>query len=194
MFKWVCLSVAVVAVVVLGWMINDLRLEARKSVHTINEHLPVIVEKTRRTADVVNDKLPGILSRAETTGTTLAELAHDVQMLKQLAGVDSKARDQGLVAYADSVLDLLEKQPGQIGLRKKLGGSGLKDTVPVKEWVVAARREALLLTVLVKSRRELLERLTRNKFGSDWYLELPGQTPVRLSDWIKANHPASKEL
>src|SRR5213592_3163132 len=111
MFRWVCLGIGVVFLAVMTWMVNDVRLHVRQSGETvqttgetINEHLPEIVDKTRTTTD------------------TLAELAADIRQLKELAGVTSSPRDQNLVAYANSVLGLIEKSGGTIGLKKKLGG------------------------------------------------------------------------
>jgi hypothetical protein len=183
MFKWVCLGVAVFFLAELSWMINDLRLQARHSGEvvkemggTINQHLPEIVEKTRTTAE------------------TLAELSEDLRQLKELAGVAHTVRDKNLVAYATSLLDAVEASGGQIGLKKTFGGSGLKNLVPAKEWVVSARKEALVLTILVRSKTELMTRLAKNKFGSHWYIQIGDREPMTLMDWLKANHPATKEL
>jgi hypothetical protein len=194
MFKWICLVVATVFLAVLSWLVNDLRLEIRRSTDTINEHLPEIVDKSRKTSRVVAERLPEIVEKTRKTTDTLAELAADIRQLKELAGVAGTARDQNLVAYADSVLDAVEASGGNIGLTKKVFGSGLKDVRPAKDWVVGARKEALLLTVLAKSKKELLERLAKNKFGSDWYIQVGGSEPVTLLEWLKKNHAESKDL
>jgi len=183
MFKWTCLTVAVLFLSLLGWMANDTRQEVRRSTQSVqasgdivNEHLPIIVEKTRITTE------------------TLAELSADLRQLKELAGVAGTARDQNLVAYADSALDQIEKSGGSIGLKKTLGGNGLKNTLPAKEWVVGARKEALLLTVLVKSKEELASRLMKNKFGSSWHIQFGDKDAVPLFNWLRENHMASNEL
>ncbi len=186
MFKWVCLSVAIGFLSVLTWLVNDMRLQIRRSGETvqttgetINEHLP---------------HLPEIVEKVRTTTDTLAELAADIRQLKELAGVTSTARDQNLVAYANSVLATIEGSGGTIGLRKKLGGSGLKNEVPAKEWAAGARKEALLLTILARSKKELVTRLAKNKFGSAWYIQIGNSEPVELLEWLKANHPETKAL
>jgi hypothetical protein len=201
MFKWVCLGVAVVFLVLLTWMLNDLRLEVRRSGQmvqeagrTINENLPGIVEKTRKTTDTLAENLPELVEKTRTTADTLAELAADLRQLKELAGVANTVRDKNLVAYATSLLDAIDASGGQIGLKKTFGGSGLKNLVPAKEWVVSARKEALLLTVLARSKTELMTRLAKNKFGSHWYIQIGDKEPMTLMDWLKANHPATKEL
>jgi hypothetical protein len=185
MFKWVCLAVAVVFLALLIWLINDLRLELRRSSamvqtagQTINEHLPAIVDKTRRTTDTLAEQLPEIVDKARTSTETLAELAEDMN----------------LVAYANSVLDSIEASGGMIGLKKAFGAKGLKNPVPAREWVVGARKEAILLTILSNSKAEFGTRLTRNKFHSPWYIQIGEQEPLTLLDWLKANHPATREL
>jgi hypothetical protein len=201
MFKWICLAVAVVFLSVLTWMLNDMRLELRRSSEllqktgkTINEHLPAIVDKTRKTTDSLAEHLPEIVQKLRTTASTVAELTEDIRQLRELVGLAGGGkRDDGLVAYANSVLGAVEKSGGVIGL-KKLGGRGLKNPVPAKEWVVGARREALVLSLLARSRAEMLTRLGKNKFGFNWYLQVGDGEPVTLIDWLKANHPPTQEL
>ncbi len=199
-FKWLCLAVAVIFLSVLGWMVNDIRLQVRRSVNTvqtagatINQELPSIVAKSKQTTDVVAEHLPEIVTKVQQTTETLAELSQDIRQLKELAGVSSTARDKSLVAYADSALDEIQQSGGTIGLKKTFG-SGLKSELPAKEWVVGARKEALILTVLAKSKAELLERLSHNKFGSDWFIQIGEAEPLTLQAWLKEHHAATKEL
>jgi hypothetical protein len=218
MFKWVCLGVAAVFLTAAGWMLNDIRLQVRKSTgivetagESVNENLPAILEKSRQTTDTVSKNLPEVVAKAKAstealaknlprvvervdrTTEVLADLAEDVRLLKELAGVNTAVRDKSLVAYANSVLKKVETSGGVIGLRKAFG-AGLKNTRPAAEWVVGARREALFLSLLVKSKKEMLTRLAKNKFGSHWYIQVPDQAPVTLLDWLKENHPESKDL
>ena len=186
MFKWVCLAVGIGFLSVLTWLVNDMRLQIRRSGETVHT-----------TAETINENLPHlpeIVEKVRTTTDTLAELAADIRQLKELAGVTSSARDQNLVSYANSVVSAIENSGGTIGLKKKLGGSGLKNEVPAKEWAAGARKEALLLTVLARSKKELLTRLAKNKFGSSWYIQIGNSEPVELLEWLKANHPETKAL
>src|SRR5262245_59165225 len=155
MFKWCCLAVAIVFLAVVVWILNDVRLEVRRSSEivrssgqTVNEHLPAMVDKTKKATDTVAEHLPEMVEKARTTTETLADLAADIRQLKQLAGISSATRDKNLVAYADSVLDLLEASGGVIGLKKQLGGKGLKNTVPAAEWAAATRKEAVVQIAL----------------------------------------------
>src|SRR5262249_49336432 len=151
---------------------------------TINENLPAIVDKTKKTTDTLAEHLPEIVEKTRATTETLAELAEDIRQLKELAGVTSSVRDKNLVAYATSVLDTIEASGGSIGVKKTLG-KGLKSPVPAKEWVVGARKEALFLTVLASSKKDFVTRLTRNKFHFPWYIQLADTEPVTLADWLK---------
>ncbi len=171
MFKWSCFILAVIIVAVLGWMVNDLRLELKETATAINTHLPAILEAT------------------ENTTSNVAVLSEDVKDFRDLSRAADAVRDKALVTYADNVLDLIESSDAQIGLEKKLLGSGLKKARPAAEWAAAARKEALWLVLRVKSREELLERLCKNKFGSDWYIELPRAQPVPLREWIESQFP-----
>ena len=196
MFKWTCLAVAVVFLAVLGWLVNDFRLEIRRSGQmvqaagqTINEHLPAIVDKTKRTTDTLAEQLPEIVEKTRATTETLAELAEDIRQLKELAGVSAVARDKNLVAYATSVLDRIESSGGTIGLKKAFGTKGLKNPVPAREWVVGARKEAVVLTILANSKSEFATRLTRNKFHSPWYIQIGDNEPMSLLDWLGNARP-----
>ncbi len=66
--------------------------------------------------------------------------------------------------------------------------------LPAKEWVTGARKEAVLLTLRSKSKHELLDRLTENKFGSDWKIKIADAEPLPLRDWLAENHPPTAEL
>jgi hypothetical protein len=175
MFKWISLALAAIVVIGLGWVVNDLRLEIKRTSQTVNEHLPAILENVQKSTD------------------TLASLSEDLKQLRDLAGASGKTRDKTLVTYADSLLDLLETTTdAQIGLEKKVLGGGLKSLMPVSEWVVDARKEALWLSFRASSKSELLTRLCENKFGSPWFIQFPGEEAVLLIEWLKANHPESQ--
>jgi hypothetical protein len=201
MFKWLALAVAAFFLAVLAWMVNDARLEIRRSVEllqttgqTLNEHLPAIVDKTRKTSDLVAEHLPDILAKARKTSDTLAELAEDIRQLKELAGATSTVRDQNLVAYADGVLKTIESSGGTVGLKKTFGGRGLKNPLPAKEWAAGARKEALFLTVVARSKKEMVTRLSKNLFGAHWYIQVGDAEPMTLLEWLNANHPQTREV
>jgi hypothetical protein len=200
MFKWLCFGLGVIFVVVSLWMLNDIRLTVRGTASNIdsaremvNESLPPIVAKTRESADVIAANLPEVVGRTRTTTEVLAELATDIRQLKNLAGASENPRDKNLIAYTDDVLKTIEKAGGVIGVSKNIG-RGLKNTVPVKEWVTGARKEALILTLIVRSKKEMVSRLATTNLGFNWWIEPPNRNPERLLDWLKHNHPDTRDL
>ena len=170
-FRWSCLALAAIVASVLLWLLNDVRTELK------------------HTNAVVAGQLPTILDNVKQGTTVLAGVSKDIQNLRDLLGAGAP-RDRSMVAYADSILDMLEQQPGQIGL-SKLVGKGLKDQVPVAEWVAAARKEALWQTFRAASKAELLERLVKNRYGSDWYYAPPTGEPVKLADLVTQKLPSA---
>jgi hypothetical protein len=192
MFKWSCLGIAVLAAAALIWMVNDVRRDLKQSAAAVNEHLPAILEKTKASTDALHDSLPEIVDKAKTTTDTLAELSEDVRQLKELAGMTGQARDQGLVAYANAVMEVIERADGVVGV-KKVFGKGLKDAVPAKEWAVGGRKKAVLLTIICRSRAEFLTRLCEKVLGTKWFIQIANAEPVPLADWVRARLPDGKE-
>lgn len=218
LFRWACLGVVTVFLAAVAWMLNDLRMTARQSTErlqvatqNVNEKLPEILAKSRESTELIAknlpdvmekiqlmtetvvESLPEIVERIDHTTEVIAELAEDIRQLKELAGLTGGKRDENLVAYANSLLKAVEASGGSIGVRK-LMSAGLKNTVSAAEWVAAARKEALLLSVLVKSKKEMLMRLGKTKLGASWYIELPGKEPITLIEWLKENHAETKAL
>jgi hypothetical protein len=171
MTKWFYPALAATFCAILLLMLNDLRLQAKRSAQTLNDQLPAILDRTKKSAD------------------TLAVLSEDIRQLRDLAGVGQGARDMTLAAFADRVLDAIESTDAVIGLKPKLVGEALKETVPAKQWVADARKEALWLTFRSSSREEMLAHLCRNKYGSDWYIQPMGLEPVRLGEWVEKSVP-----
>ena len=169
-------AVFVVVLVVFGWLLNDLRLELKRSAATVNDNLPVILDNTRKTTE------------------TLAEVSRDIKDLRNLAGVQETPRDATLVTYADSVLDLIEQQEQAMIGTEKLVGTALSDLLPAAEWAAGARKEAVWLAFRAKSKRELLDRLIENKFGTPWQIQFADAEPVSLRDWLVQHHPATAEV
>jgi hypothetical protein len=202
MFKWACLAAGSVFLAALLWMVNDIRLQLGRSAGvvteagvTINENLPQVVERTRRTAEVVADHLPGVLDRAQVSAEVLAELAEDIRQLKELAGA-GKERDRNLISYTDSLLRAIEQTGGKVGVSKtlSLSRSSIKDARPVSEWVADARKEALFWMLLVSTKKDMAQKLARTKLGFPWMIEVPGSKPEPLLDWLKEHHPETKGL
>jgi hypothetical protein len=164
---WVYHALAIVALMTVIFLLNDLRVSFRRTGETVNRHLPEILEKTQTSTD------------------TLAQLSQDIRELRDLSGATG-SRDKSLVRYADELLDRIEAINAIIGTPAMIGG-GLASTMPAAQWTADARKEALYLTFAAKSREELLERLTRDKFRRDWMIQFPGGgAPIKLIDWVSS--------
>jgi hypothetical protein len=162
---WVYHALAIVALVTVVFLLNDMRVSFRRTGDTVNQHLPEILAKTR------------------TSTETLAQLSDDIRELRDLAGATGP-RDRSLVRYADEVLDCVETSNAVIGVEAVIG-KGLTNERSALDWATEARKEALYLTFAAASREELLERLTRDKLRRDWLIKPPGaDKPVKLSDWL----------
>lgn len=200
MFKWACFGLGVLFVVASLAILNDIRLQVRASARPIAEvgevienNLPPLVETTRKNAELIAENLPEVVDRTRSAAEVLGELAEDIRQLKELAGLTQNPRDKNLIAYADGALSAIEAAGGVIGVSKNVG-SGIKNTVPVKEWISGARKEALFLTLLVRSKKEMANRLAKTKLGFHWWIQPPGKEPMRLIEWLRANHPETGQL
>ena len=177
MIKWMYFGLAAVTALVALLLLNDLRLQMKAAAVTVNDKLPRILEKTDQTAG------------------TLADRSADVKQLRDLAGLPQGTRDRTLAAYADQVLDAVQASGGTVGLKPLvgLGKDKLKDPQPAKEWAAGARKEAVWLTFRSDSRKELLERICKNKFGSDWMIQVGGAEPETLASWVARTLPATED-
>lgn len=197
MFKWTCFATATVLLSALTWMVNDVRLKARDSIDrverisaTVTKHIPALVERTEKTTALLAENIPALLGKARASVEMVVRVADELRSVRELA----LGKDTGLTAYATSVLTALEGAPGKIGVLKLLSSKELQSPTPVREWVAGARLEASVLALTLRSRKDLLTGLTRNKFGASWYLEQEGKPPVLLLDWLKANHPETAKV
>ena len=170
--SWLSHVLGIIALLVLIFLLNDLRREFRRTGDAVHQNLPEILEKTRASTE------------------TLARLSEDIRQLRDLAGA-TNARDATLAKYADGLLDRIEAAAdAKIGVEAIIG-SGLKDARPAKEWTADARKEAVYLAFAASSRDELLERLTRNKFGRDWLIQEGDKPPVKLAEWLEQRASAT---
>ena len=174
-FRWACFALAAITAGTLLWIVNDMRVEVKRTNETIDQHLPAV------------------LANVKTATETLANVSKDIESLRDLTGLTTGTGDRSLVQYADSILDFLETQQGKIGRTKTLG-DGLKDVVPVQDWVAGARKEALWLSFRADTKQELLDRLGKTKFGEHWMFAPASGAPVPLIDFLKQQHPDSKGL
>src|SRR5262249_962567 len=105
----------------------------------------------------------------------------------------SKARDQGLLDYADSVLTLIEKSGGTIGKKKPIGRSLMSER-PAREWAAGERKIILGWLVVAGTKRDVVEKLTHAYagLGPSWHIRTDNQQPVPLLEWLKEHHPPTR--
>ena len=176
MMRWFGFGGAVVLGLILLWMVNDVRLQVRQSVDTVNRDLPEILEKIQTTTEIT------------------ATLSHDIKQLRELVVGDSAPRENNMVAYEVEVLRLIENSGGRIGVKKMLG-TGLTDPLPAQEWVVRERKTSLWDLARSRSKADLLDRIGHSAvLKREWFMETVGNEIVSLVDWVKQHHPSSREL
>ncbi len=166
MFKWVCLSCALLGSVLALWMINDIRMRSHES-----------------------------MANLETITENLAEVVIDVNALKNLSGLSS-TKGEGRLTYATSILSFLTEELGArnievdsagiVGKRKSLedwlAGAGLESMG--------------LVLGKAKSRKDVFWGLCQTFPGNnDFLLFFPGEEEgVKLADWLREHHPETRAL
>ena len=191
MFKWICLSFAVIFGVVLLILIIDLKHDVTDSLDTAKEAVTT-----------VNERLPEIIGEVKSGTETLAALAEDVELIKSVAGLNAEQSDRGvrgLATYADELQKVLAEQTAGKNvevMKEKVIGKKLEVVESADEFLVGLSKEMVTLVLFAKSKQEILDRAchTRRPRRTPFYLRFPDQEPVLLEDFIRANHPASAAL
>lgn len=177
-FRWLCLVLAAAfGLAMLGMMYQ-------------------LYQQVHRSTEMVNERLGRILENTDKTTTTLAAFADDLKGLRDLAGLKEKDREDGLIAYTDRVLDLIENTKAEIGVAKIVSFSnGLKNLEPANAWARSRRKRAVWLVTTEISKQAVLEELTSTEItGSSYYILFPKEEPELLLDWLKRTHPETAEV
>ena len=206
MFKWVCLLVAVAALSVFGWMLNDIRLDVKgvtgkteKVVDDLDRHLPRIISQTEKATATVDERLPSLLATVETTADNLDDLSERFAEYRDLmGGVNGAKPKEDLLTYGTGILDLLEGQKATIGVKNTApaaapaAGTGtppaaeLRRAVPAKAWAEKSRKDVRFLSLVAKSNPEVLHALCRSNSPAPLYIQLAEQAAPRLlEDWVR---------
>jgi hypothetical protein len=101
MFKWLCLLVAVVALAVFGWMVNDLRMEVKALALKADR----LADKTEDLVAKTDSQLPSILAQAEKATTQLGR--HLPRILTQTEKATDTINTQlpTLLANSEAAID-----------------------------------------------------------------------------------------
>lgn len=105
MFKWTCLAVAVIALSVFGWMLNDMRLEVKRLATKADDQLPRLLDKTEHVVDQLETHLPKLLNQSETAATNINR--HLPPLLKNSEEAAKTLNDQlpRLLASSEAAAD-----------------------------------------------------------------------------------------
>jgi len=191
MFKWICLSIAVIFGIVLLVMIASLKRDVTESMGNANEAVVT-----------VNERLPEIIGEVKSGTEMLAGLAEDVELIKSLAGLNAEQSDRGvrgLATYADEIQKVLaDKTAGKdvVVMKEKVIGKKLEVIETAEEFLVGLSKEMVTLVIFAKSKEEILDRAchTRRPRRTPFYLRFPDEEPVLLEDFIRKHHPESAGL
>lgn len=124
--------------------------------------------------------------------TVGVEVSKDVQRLRKIGGLTKG--DPELGDYTISVLEFIDEhaKDGKISDNKEM-----KKAEKLSEWMVNARKEALMLVFKEKSKEDILYKLSTTAplpKRHPWFIQVAGAAPVSLEEWIRSNHPESKDL
>lgn len=184
MFKWTCLVVAVLFGMLILVLVWDVKRDADESLAVINEQLPEMMVEVKAATQ------------------TLAGLAEDVELIKSLAGISAEQSKQGfrgLATYADEIQRVLVEQTEgkdvQV-LREKVLGKKLEVVESMEEFLVGLSKEMVTLVLLAKSKQEILHKASHSAppRRKPFYLQFPGEEPVRMDDFLREHHAESAEL
>jgi hypothetical protein len=107
--------------------------------------------------------------------------------------VHTASQNKGLFSYGMSLLSFLGGQSATIGV-KKPGQEALQRAVPAKQWASAAQKDAHFLSLIAKTKDEVLHGLARTGSSAPLHIQVGDQPPRLLADWLKESHPESKGL
>ena len=196
MFKWACLTTAIVFGLIALVLIYDLKRDVTDSLHSAQQ----AVGKANAALETVNGELPTIVGEVKKGTETLSGLAEDVKLLKSVVGIEKNDRGlRGLASYADQVeqalADATEGKDATIKIEAVIGSS-LKDVESVNEFLVGLNKEIILILALAKSKEELLWRVCHSGLPrrKPFYIQFSDAEPVLLQVYIKEIHEASAAL
>ncbi len=195
MFKWACLGVATAFLGFVAWALNDMRVQVKRTLEPVQRDLPPILAETRKTTTAVSEEAPGIVQDARSATDALGGLAGDVKRLRQALAKVKADRDPELVAYAASVIGAVAASGGTVSTKAPSAlASGLENPIPAKAWAATAQTNSHLDMLLSNSKLELLTRLTSNRIGSPFMIQVGRGRRVPMLDWLRQNHEDTKKL
>lgn len=135
------------------------------------------------------------MANLEVITDNLAEVAVDINALKNLSGLSS-TKDEGRLSYATSILSFLSEELGDKGVEVDSAGL-IGRRRPLEEWLAGAGMESLGLVLgKAKSQKEVFWGLSQTFPGNnDFLLYFPGEEDgVKLGEWLKEHHLETRLL
>lgn len=174
--------------------------QAELATAQIDTHLPRILVQADQASKTLNSHLPILLTRSEVllvrselAVDNLIDLSDNFKQYKGLMGVVHVAtQNKGLFSYGSSILGFLAGHDAHIGVKAAGPGQGLKQAVPAKEWARAAAGDAHFLSLVGKTKDDMLHGLAKTKSPAPLHIQFPGQPTRLLADWLRETHPESK--
>jgi hypothetical protein len=173
--------------------------ETQQVTKKLDKGLPRLMTQTDRAATSIDTHLPRLILVSEKAMDNLADLSENFRQYQRLMGVVHAAKqNKELLTYGTGVLNLIEGQKATIGVSRPSGATSkdepMKHALPAKEWVSAARKDAPFLSLIASSRLDMLNGLTRTYSPAPLSIQIGKEAPRLLADWIRDNHPESKDL
>ncbi len=174
------------------------------------EKADVLVQKGTTFVDMANEKAPQVMEHVtgvtskfyeasdqivqdvRTTTAAASSASEQFTLISQLLGGAVKEGDPGDIAYAVSVLDLIDKTDAKIGT-KRFGK--IRSALSGTDWVASQRNESAALVMFRHvSKKVYLKEICATWVGTSYYIKVDDSKPIKLVDWLKANHPETKSL
>jgi hypothetical protein len=167
--------------------------QTEKVTNQLDSHLPRILRTTEKAGETINSQLPTLLNHSETAVDSITDLSDSFKQYKGLMGVVHAAtKHEGLFSYGASILGFLGGSDATIGVKKP--GGGLKHAMPAKAFAAAAQGDVHFLSLVSKSKEDMLHGLARSKSLTALHIQVGDKPPQLLAAWLKETHPESKDL
>jgi hypothetical protein len=114
-FKWICLAVAVLALGMFGWMLNDVRLEMKRLAAQAEERLPRILSQTERITTQLDSQLPRLMSQTEIAATNINRHLPPLMETSEKAATTLNKQLPQLLASTEAAADSISKLADEFG-------------------------------------------------------------------------------
>jgi hypothetical protein len=169
--------------------------QTEQAATTVNDQLPKLLAQSEQAATTINSHLPRLLASSETAIDNLSELSDSFKQYKGLMGmVHVATQNKDLLSYGSGILSWVRQQNVTIGVKKPGSDQELKRPTTAKDWAEAAQKDVHFLSLASASKAEVLHGLAKTNAAVAWHVQVGDQAPRPLADWVRENHPDSKDV